>query len=166
MKRMSRLVLVGLAGAAAQFFLDPHNGKRRRHEARDRGGAFFRRRSRELGQKARYAQGVAEGVPHRVAATASGKQAAEFDDVTLANKVESEIFRAPDAPKGKVDVNAENGVVYLRGQLERAEQIDDLVQAAEKVGGVKEVKSLLHLPDTPAPTKDGRTRETASATSE
>ena len=78
----------------------------------------------------------------------------DFDDVTLARKVETEIFRPEDAPKGSVNVNVENGVVYLRGEVERPELIDDLVGRARSVQGVREVENLLHLPGTPAPTKE------------
>src|SRR4051812_27090315 len=52
--------------------------------------------------------------------------AREYDDVTLARKVESEIFRDEDAPKSQVNVNAENGVVYLRRQVKNLEQIQAL----------------------------------------
>lgn len=76
-----------------------------------------------------------------------------YDDVTLARKVESEIFRDAGAPKGSVDVNAENGVVFLRGQVDREDQIETLASAARSVDGVKAVESLLHTPGTPAPMK-------------
>ena len=73
------------------------------------------------------------------------------DDVTLVRKVETEIFRSAEAPKGSVSVNAENGVVFLRGVVEEREWIDRLGADAGKVGGVKEVRNLLHLPGTEAP---------------
>lgn len=65
------------------------------------------------------------------------------DDVTLARKVETEIFRGADVPKGQISVNAEDGVVYLRGEVERLELIEDVKQAARKVQGVREVTNLL-----------------------
>ena len=68
------------------------------------------------------------------------------DDVTLARKVETEIFRDADVPKGKINVNAENGKIVLRGEVESPELIDDLVTKARKVQGVQEVESLLHTP--------------------
>ena len=73
------------------------------------------------------------------------------DDVTLARKVESEIFRSADAPKGAVSVNAENGVVFLRGVVEDREWIGRFEDETRKVGGVKEVRNLLHLTGTEAP---------------
>jgi len=65
------------------------------------------------------------------------------DDVTLARKVETEIFRDADVPKGKINVNAENGKVVLRGEVESPEMIEDLVSKARKVQGVQDVESLL-----------------------
>ena len=68
------------------------------------------------------------------------------DDVTLARKVETEIFRDADVPKGKINVNAENGKVVLRGEVDSPELIEDLVEKARNVQGVQEVESLLHTP--------------------
>ena len=75
------------------------------------------------------------------------------DDVTLARKVETEIFRDADIPKGQINVNAENGKVVLRGEVEEPELIKDLEKRTKKVQGVQEVENLLHVPGTPAPTK-------------
>ena len=77
-----------------------------------------------------------------------------LNDAGLTRKVESIIFRPEEAPKGRVSVNAEDGVIFLRGEVETQEQIDMLVRAAEQVDGVREVRSLMHLPGTPAPSKD------------
>ena len=73
------------------------------------------------------------------------------DDVTLARQVESELFREDSAPKGQVSVNAANGVVQLRGEVEPPELIDELVQRARSVQGVRDVENLLHLPGQEAP---------------
>ena len=73
------------------------------------------------------------------------------DDVTLARQVESELFREDKTPKGQISVNAANGVVQLRGEVEQPELIDELVQRAHSVRGVREVESLLHLPGEAAP---------------
>jgi len=73
------------------------------------------------------------------------------NDETLKSKVESEIFRDAEAPKGQVNVNAQFGVVQLRGEVESQELIDDLVARARSVQGVVRVENLLHVPGTPAP---------------
>src|SRR5215831_16770329 len=79
------------------------------------------------------------------------RQAPKPDDVTLARKVESEIFRDADVPKGKINVNVEDGVVYLRGELEQPDLIKDLESQARRVQGVRDVENLLHTPGQEAP---------------
>jgi osmotically-inducible protein OsmY len=75
----------------------------------------------------------------------------EVDDATLVDKVESEIFRDPTAPKGRININAERGRVVLRGEVDQPEQISALEAAVREVPGVKDVENLLHLPGTSAP---------------
>ena len=75
------------------------------------------------------------------------------DDQTLVDRVESEIFRDRKEVKGKVNINAEEGVVVLRGELESQDLIEDLVKAAREVDGVRNVENLLHTPGTEAPAK-------------
>jgi osmotically-inducible protein OsmY len=68
------------------------------------------------------------------------------NDQALADKVKSEIFQPADAPKDAVNINVENGVVYLRGQVKRPDQIRKLIEEAGSVEGVRGVESLLHTP--------------------
>jgi len=145
------LIAGAAAGAAAQYFLDAQAGSRRRHMARDRAMALGRRQARDAIRKVDYAAGQAKGAAASVKPRPSDdRKLAELGDAALARKVESEIFRAADAPKGKVDVNAEHGVVFLRGEVDR-EWIERLEHDAEQVTGVKAVRNLLHSPGTPAP---------------
>jgi osmotically-inducible protein OsmY len=80
----------------------------------------------------------------------------DADDVTLARKVETEIFRPADAPKGDVSVDVQAGVVYLRGAVADEAWIERLAEGARKVDGVKGVKNLLHRQGTPAPQAEPR----------
>jgi osmotically-inducible protein OsmY len=75
----------------------------------------------------------------------------DVDDVTLTHTVESELFGSGEVPKGNIVVNSANGVVQLRGEVDSNELIDDLVARTRRVGGVKDVESLLHVPGTDAP---------------
>lgn len=77
----------------------------------------------------------------------------EITDTALARKVESELFRSADAPKGKVDVNAVGRVVYLRGEAKTPELITELEARAAAIPEVQRVENLLHLPKTPSPTR-------------
>jgi osmotically-inducible protein OsmY len=108
----------GAAGLAAGYFLDPDSGKRRRNVVRDRAAALI----------GRGAQPEKPG----------------SDDQALAERVRSEIFQPADAPKGSVNVNVEHGVVYLRGEVKRPEQIRKLIEQAGSVDGVAGVENLLH----------------------
>jgi osmotically-inducible protein OsmY len=135
----------GAAGLAAGYFLDPDSGKRRRHVARDRAAGLIRRGARKSRQEAGYVTGTVEGkVEAAKSKTAPEKPAA--NDQALAERVKSKIFQPADAPKGSVNVNVENGVVYLRGEVKRPDQIRELVEQAESVDGVAGVESLLHTP--------------------
>jgi osmotically-inducible protein OsmY len=140
------LVAGGIGALAEYFFLDRQHAARRRHVLRDRTRAALRRRSRDAVRHAKYLEGVAEGVAHKAvhAVPGIGGRKEPPDDVTLAQKVESIAFRKARVPKGQVSVNADNSVVYLRGQLESDGQIEELVRATRAIEGVNEVKNLLH----------------------
>jgi osmotically-inducible protein OsmY len=144
--------LAGAAGAAAAYMMDPDRGRTRRAQARDQLVSRARRARRELDKRARYASGTATGFAKRT--TGAGSGSAELANTALARKVESVIFRPEDAPKDRVSVNAEESVVFLRGEVESQDQMDALVRSAEHVEGVGEVRNLMHLPGEPAPSKD------------
>jgi osmotically-inducible protein OsmY len=145
------LIVGAAAGAAAQYFLDAEAGRRRRHTARDQALALARREARDAFRKVDYAAGQAKGAAAGMKPGPSDdRKLDQLGDAALARKVETEIFRAADAPKGKVDVNAEHGVVFLRGEVDR-DWIGRLERDAEQVTGVKAVRNLLHPPGTPAP---------------
>jgi osmotically-inducible protein OsmY len=73
------------------------------------------------------------------------------DDARLTAKVESELYRDDDVPKGAININVEFGKVVLRGEVESRELIDDLVIRTRAIEGVSDVESLLHVPGEPAP---------------
>jgi osmotically-inducible protein OsmY len=70
------------------------------------------------------------------------------NDETLRDRVESELFRDPDIPKGQININAEHGVVVLRGELDHPEEINAVERRVKKIAGVTEVRNLLHLTGT------------------
>jgi osmotically-inducible protein OsmY len=149
----------GAVGAAGTFFLDPANGKRRRAMVRERISGFVRGRAATAGRAGRYARERAAGAVR--SATESDRDASDLNDAALKAKVESEIFRAEDAPKDTVDVNVEYGVVILRGQVDDEDGIAALSTAAAAVDGVKGVESLLHLPGQEPPATEERAAATA-----
>ena len=143
-------LLAASAGAVAAFFLDPVSGRRRRHLARDKLGARARRTGTRSRRTLRFTKSQLYGYVQR--ALHSLPQAPpELDDATLAHKVESILFRDSSVPKGRINVNAENGVVFLRGQLDRAELIRTIEARARRIAGVRGVVSLLHVPGAAVP---------------
>ena len=126
-------------GALIAYFFDPQSGSSRRAEARQRIPAMLRRTSAKAGKAASsQATAVKAKTMHR-----KETEKPQPDDVTLARKVETEIFRDADVPKGNINVNAENGKVVLRGVVEEPSLIEDLEQRTKKVQGVREVENLL-----------------------
>jgi hypothetical protein len=137
------------AGVALEFFIDPRSGKRRRHLVRDRTTAAFRRRARRVERQAHYEAGKVVGLAHAI--THREQAAPELDDVSLVRKVESELFRDRTIPKGQISINADRGIVVLRGQLEDAQQIRRIERQVRTVAGVRDVENLLHPSAVSAP---------------
>jgi osmotically-inducible protein OsmY len=140
------LGVFGLGALADRFVFDRQNARRRRHMARERNIAKLRRRARDTAKRARYLEGVAEGMAHKAAhaVPASNSHSEPADDLTLAQKVESEAFRHAGVSKAHVSVNAEDGTVFLRGRLDSDAEIDRLVKAASAIDGVERVENRLH----------------------
>lgn len=136
-----RLFVAGtLIGVILGRLFDPISGRRRRAQLRNGGAAFVHRRARTAGRVAAHARGRVRRVTHL------REKTKDFDDATLADKVKSELFRPAGVPKGQINVNVQNGVVQLRGEVPRPELIDDLGGRVRRIHGVREVENLLHPP--------------------
>jgi hypothetical protein len=138
-------------GVLLEYFLDPKAGRRRRHTARDRAMSRVRRGERRAAARARRAESRAVGIAQRTLNGARPRHREPFDDVTLARKVESELYRRARVPKGHISINAEDGLVFLRGVIDRQEDIERIEVATRQIAGVRAVENLIHLPGTPAP---------------
>src|ERR687895_138490 len=139
-------ILFGAAiGAAAAWFLDPNEGTRRRNVVRDKTMKYARQGKEQAAGKAAYAGSTIKGKA-TAAAPGTGREPAgeRLNAPALQAKVESEIFRSADAPKGKVSVNVEDGIVFLRGELDDQATIEGLREAAASVDGVRGVENLLN----------------------
>jgi BON domain len=68
------------------------------------------------------------------------------DDATLTRKVESELHHNPEIPAGQIDVNVLDGFVQLRGEVPRSDLIEELLERARSIEGVRDVENLLHVP--------------------
>lgn len=144
--------LAALAGGALVFFLDPEQGRRRRALLRDRAYGLSRDAGRALERATRLAGSQAYGVTQKLTHPRSGAEFAPADDGVLVDRVMSAAFRGLDPDlKGRLNVNAVGGVIFLRGEIEHPEEIERIEQRVRRIRGVKDVENLLHLPGTPAP---------------
>jgi osmotically-inducible protein OsmY len=150
-------------GAAVTYFLDPRAGSERRHVARDKAGQVaasapvqtVAHTAAEQAQKVgSTAAQQAQGVAAKAKSAATGGDSAPGDDNTLKAKVETEIFRDADAPKGAVAVTVVNGIVELRGETDE-QWSERLESEAVKVSGVQGVRNLMHRPGETPPNLAG-----------
>jgi len=151
--RRAPMVLILLAGAGAgylaAYFLDPERGRGRRAEVVRRLGGIGLEANRMAQRTTVLASDKASGIKSRVL---SRTGSAETDDLTILDRVETEVFGDPAIPKGDINVMVVEGKAVLRGQVEEP-QIGAIEAAVRKVVGVKDVENLLHVPGTPAPNK-------------
>jgi hypothetical protein len=143
-----KLGVAGAAGAGLAYAFDPARGRRRRAELKDRGRAALRRQMRAVERQASYGKGRAEGTMHRLR---HPKPHVPEDDLTLADKIRSEVLGKVDGPHLTIDVNER--VVTLRGQVADDQTVQDVEREVRGTPGVADVVNLLHPPGTPAPNK-------------
>lgn len=152
-----RTVLAFSAGATIAYFLDPQLGRTRRTKTKDQvAGAVRRRRRRietQVEQKTDYLQDRAHGLKQEVAR--SPETQTPDNDRTLVDKVRSEVLGQEEFRPYTINVDAADGVVVLRGQMDRPEQIRALRDAVSRVPGVRLVENYLHLPGIPPPNEPG-----------
>lgn len=147
-----------VVGALAMYYLDPHQGRRRRALVRDKAAharrVLVRNLPRRLERRARFVGGVVRGIGHDAAHLVGADGHVPYvDDEQLVARVRSEVLRDPDIKAGEIHIDAYEGCVTLRGQLERESDIRRLVAATKRVEGVRAVRSYLHLPGEPPPNK-------------
>ena len=145
---MLGFIATALVGALAMYFLDPERGTYRRNVARDRFAGSLRQGGEDLARTGRRVGAEAYGLQQKM--THLDKDTPPANDSVLAQKVMSELFRDQDIPKGQINIDAVDGVVYLRGQVKRPDMIEHIESRVRRIGGVRDVMNLLHLPGTPA----------------
>ena len=143
MSKFVRIVGIGAAAAAAMYLLDPERGRSRRAKLSDRAAALARKAEEKARAQAEYQKGVVQGLAHDL--TEPFRPEPDFDDETLRQKVKSEAIGRWDGPKNKIDVEALDGVVTLKGTL-GAEHVDELIRLVKGVPGVASVNDQLSVP--------------------
>ena len=79
-------------------------------------------------------------------ACASTRTAGEqFDDATISTKIESKLAADPEVSAFNVDVDTINGIVTLRGEVEKASARTEAYELALNTKGVQEVRNEIRV---------------------
>jgi hypothetical protein len=135
--RVSMLAGIGI-GAGLMYFLDPERGRRRRALARDRLAHVRRLGANAMGSTSRDLAHRASGAAARVRRTLRREQ---VDDAVLMERVRSRLGRLVAHPHA-VSVTARDGVVTLRGSVQRSE-VKRFLRRVGRIRGVRDVISEL-----------------------
>jgi hypothetical protein len=144
-RRRGRFILGVAVGAVGMYFLDPDRGRSRSTRVRAQLAKRGRQLQRQRDRTRRYEEGVAEGLRHVPSDTPPA------DDIALVDRVKSELGHT--LPHDRVSLDAADGVLELRGELDNEADIEALIDRVCAVPGVTSLVSLLHLPGQPAPNK-------------
>jgi gas vesicle protein len=115
------LLLGAALGAAVAYLFDPEKGGDRRQGIMGAAGSF------------------------------GGDDDAAARDQVVNSRVEQALFSDTSVPKGQININTVDGVVYVRGTVDKQEQIAEIEKRIKGLEGVDAVINLLRLP-TPAAT--------------
>jgi osmotically-inducible protein OsmY len=67
------------------------------------------------------------------------------DDETIEHRVLGDALPAAGVPLTAVDIEVEDGIVTVQGEIEGADRADALVQAVAEVPGVRDVAAMLRV---------------------
>jgi BON domain len=90
------------------------------------------------------------------------------EDNILQRNVEAEVMASRRAPKGKIEIDVTEGVVWLRGEVRSRAAIEELESRASSVDGVARVENLLRVAKPaktqkrPAPKRSSRPKPPAA----
>lgn len=154
-------------GAVAMYFLDPDRGHARRAGSRDHLLGIARRATRRAlrstTRRAHYSAGRLRGATHTLKSAMPNGHHGIVDDITLADKIRSEVLGREPFTCETVHVDCYHGVVHLRGEIDSAQTVDQLISRVRRVEGVTDVESFLHPPGVVAPNKASALAAEASA---
>lgn len=148
----SAIAVAAATGAAAAFFLDPTHGKRRRRVAVDWTLARLRGAGRSTARLGRGVGARAEGLRQLTIRLGDHGDASDMNDPTLEQKVQSELFQGLDLPSKEISIMVSNGVVSLRGTVDRPDMIKTIEARVRRIDGIRDVENQLHPKNAPAPT--------------
>jgi osmotically-inducible protein OsmY len=143
MKRFRSFLGGVVIGSVAAFLLDPVRGRSRRTQVVQRAGRVLRRLRRRTEHQVSIATHQVTGLFERLRHVTVDDRAPT--DEKLRDRVQSELFRERDIPKGDVNVNVEKGTVVLRGHVDSDAMKGRLGVKALSIQGVERVENLIHV---------------------
>src|ERR671914_1002093 len=135
---MNPILMGGALGALAMYFLDPHEGRRRRARTRDKMVHAGKRLNEASKVTARDTVHRAYGM---IAATRKLFKHEEVADDVLIERVRAELGRVVSHPHA-VEVAADRGHITLSGPI-LSEEVRPLLRCVRHVPGVKAVSDRL-----------------------
>lgn len=141
MARIRTLLIAGVVGAAAVYFLDPDLGGARRARLLEDIDAGIREGRRGLERAVSQLRDQTRGAVAELDTAAPW----DDDDLTVLSRVESVLYSIPGFPRGSIEAEVVDARLVLRGEVASAEQERDIVEIARHVRGVAEVESLLRV---------------------
>jgi osmotically-inducible protein OsmY len=147
-RKVVGLLAVGAGVAVLAYLFDRDRGKTRRTQITGRLGGVLRTGTKRAGRTGRRVASDVSGFKDRAIRS---EDSPPPNDPALVDKVESEVMGR--YPGLSININAEHGVLSLRGEVSSEELRDEIEQEVRKVTGVIDVNNFLHLPGQPAPTK-------------
>jgi osmotically-inducible protein OsmY len=148
--RTTMFLLGAATGAGIVYLFHPDCGRTRRRrivdQAQDKALSTARTVTDEVNAGLDHARNTMMGA----VAEALPDERPE-NDQALVSKVRSEVLGGATWSAYTINVDACDGVVTLRGQVDRSEQISELEDDVRGVTGVEEVENHLHVPGVEPP---------------
>jgi hypothetical protein len=72
------------------------------------------------------------------------------DDETLQRNVEADVYGSRNVAKSKVQIEVNDGVVWLRGEVKSKSVLEEVESRAAAIGGTRRVENLLRVAKAPS----------------
>ena len=138
MNALLKTLTVLAAGAAAMYYLDPSEGRRRRTLVKDKGASAGRNLKDSARARGRHASNRLHGA---MAEMQAGMDDAPVTDDVLHERIRSRLGREVERP-GDIEVEVNDGHVVLSGSA-TPEEMDALARAVAGMPGVNDVENRL-----------------------
>jgi osmotically-inducible protein OsmY len=83
----------------------------------------------------------------RLRSRRAGAESEQVDDETIEHRVLGDALPAAGVAATEVDIDVEDGVVSVQGEVDGADRADALVQRVAEVPGVRDVAAMIRVSD-------------------